>query len=87
MADIDTGWFAVPAARSRQFAHSGKMFNVVFFTDMVSVLNKCVGWIAMCFRRPNQCDGLGRSACLVRGLSIARTRQVGCVFAGPCLMK
>jgi hypothetical protein len=30
MADIDTGWFAVPATRTRTFGHSGKMFSILF---------------------------------------------------------
>ena len=44
MADTDTGWFAVPSARSRQFGHSGKILSIVCcFSDLTSLLNSCEG--------------------------------------------
>jgi len=44
MADTDTGWFAVPSARSRQFGHSGKILSIVCCcSDLTSLLNSCEG--------------------------------------------
>jgi hypothetical protein len=93
MADTDTGWFAVPSARSRRFGHSGKIRSIVScFNDMTSLLNNCAGLIMFWFLS-SLCGGLfgGRwwalPVCLVKGLSIALSKQVACVSARPCLLK
>lgn len=44
MADTDTGWFAVPSAKSRQFGHSGKILSIMCcFSDLTSFLDSCEG--------------------------------------------